>query len=432
LANRFPNRMNSTIRAVSSFEDRPVPIERSQQQQSQQPAEEDLGTELGTQPQSTPRDSAFSSSINSTVSSMSSANSQNAKAPSGDLSKKTSTSKLRTSPSKDGLLDAPTPLTNTVKTRSSILDLQAQRDKSNNSPPPTAPIAIPKLEPSSTTTAPDAAVLGTSPVENAYTATEAHLQNGGWDGSIGKAGLGKTGRVINRLVTDNENLKRDIQIERLRAEESRQAARLLEDKLERVIAEYEKRLLEANVTKTLLARKERQVESLQDAIELERKRAVDAQSREQQWKEEMERTKAEAKRQIEEANTWAALCEGRYNAISSHWKDQGEEVKRTVTKVRVEVDKLAEERRRDDEKIETLRELCDQQDGNIRELKRQKEEILAQFERYKAEQEEALREIKRKADEREREQGRMLDEAREVLNKLKWALNVKETIPWAQ
>lgn len=267
--------------------------------------------------------------------------------------------------------------------------------------------------------------------EASLAATEAQLSNG-WDNSVGKAGLGKTGRVINRLVSDNEALKRDIQIERLRAEESRQEARLLEDKLERVIADYESRLLEANVTKTLLARKERQVESLQEAIELERRRAADAAGRERVWKDELEAARAEAKRKVDEATNYAALCEGRYNAISSHWKDQGEEVRRSLGRMRREVEALAEERKRDDEKIETLRELCDQQDGNIRELLRQKEEIIAQFERYKAEQEESLREIKRKADEREREQERTLQEAREVLNKLRWALNVKEKIEWAQ
>jgi chromosome segregation ATPase len=266
---------------------------------------------------------------------------------------------------------------------------------------------------------------------SSLTATEAQLSNA-WDNSVGKAGLGKTGRVINRLVSDNEALKRDIQIERLRAEESRQAARLLEDKLERVISDYESRLLEANVAKTLLARKERQVETLQDTVELERKRALDAAERERIWKDEMVQAKDDAKRRIDEATNYAALCEGRYNAISSHWRDQGEEVKRAMGKMRKEVEDLVEQRKKDDDKIETLRELCDQQDGNIRELKRQKEEIERQFERYKLQQEEALRDIKRKADEREREQERTLQEAREVLNKLKWALNIKATIDWAQ
>jgi hypothetical protein len=253
-----------------------------------------------------------------------------------------------------------------------------------------------------------------------------------WDGAIGKAGLGKTGRVINKLVSDNEGLKRDLKLERLRAEESRQAARLLEDKMERLVSDYEGRLLEASVTKALLARKERQVESLQAAVELEKKRAAEAAERERMWKDEMEKVRADAKRRVEEASSYAALMEGRYNAISSHWRDQGQEVKKAMAKMGGEISDLLEERKKDDDRITTLRELCDQQDGNIRALRQQKEAITTQYEAYRAEQEEALRSIKTKARKREQEQEWTLKETKEVLDKLRWALNVKNNIEWAQ
>ncbi|KAL2155069.1 hypothetical protein VTH82DRAFT_3745 [Thermothelomyces myriococcoides] len=384
-----PTRASSTIRAVPSVDDR------------QRSSEEDSSTE-GTQSHATSQDSGFSSSLNSTTSITSSSPPQRSipATTSTGIPRKPSYNKLRL---------------NSSDLAQSGGDIPTQENSLN----------------ATTMAASSQPIDADGFTEASLAATEAQLSNG-WDNSVGKAGLGKTGRVINRLVSDNEALKRDIQIERLRAEESRQEARLLEDKLERVIADYESRLLEANVTKTLLARKERQVESLQEAIELERRRAADAAGRERVWKDELEAARAEAKRKVDEATNYAALCEGRYNAISSHWKDQGEEVRRSLGRMRREVEALAEERKRDDEKIETLRELCDQQDGNIRELLRQKEEIIAQFERYKAEQEESLREIKRKADEREREQERTLQEAREVLNKLRWALNVKEKIEWAQ
>ncbi|KAK1570276.1 uncharacterized protein LY79DRAFT_527168 [Colletotrichum navitas] len=253
-------------------------------------------------------------------------------------------------------------------------------------------------------------------------------QGSGWDSTIGKAGLGKTGRVINKLVSDNESLKRDIQIERLRAEEAKQAAKLVEDKMERLISDYESRLLEASVTKTLLSRKERQVETLNANVELEKKRTADAQERERSWRDEMEKMRATTTKQVEDANAYAALMEGRYNAISSHWKDQGDEVKRAHLKLRDEIAGLVEERRRDDEKIATLRDLCDQQDGNIKELRRQKDEIEKNFEAYKAHQEFLLKDIKAGAAARDTEQERLLEETRSTLARLKWALNVKENV----
>lgn len=254
----------------------------------------------------------------------------------------------------------------------------------------------------------------------------------GFDSAVGKAGLGKTGRVMNRLISENESLKRDLQIEKLNSEESRREAKLLGDKMERMIADYESRLLEANVTKTLLARKERQVESLQAAVELEKKRTTDAQSKEQTWREEMEKTRADSTRKVEEAITHASLMEGRYNAISSHWKDQGDEVKRAMAKMGKEVADLLDARKKDDEKITTLRDLCDQQDANIKDLLQQKAAIWQQYEAYKKEQEDILRNIKTSATDREAEQEKLLAEAKEVVDKLKWALNVKSKVAWAQ
>ena len=263
-----------------------------------------------------------------------------------------------------------------------------------------------------------------------FGAAEAQISHG-WDSTVGKAGLGKTGRVINRLVSDNEALKRDLRIERLKADESRQAARLLEDKMERMVSDYESRLLEASVTKTLLSRKERQVESLQATLELEKRRAAGALEKERTWRDEVERVRSETKRQVEEATGHAALAEGRYNAISSHWRDQGEEVKKAMTRMGKEIKELLEERQRDDDRITLLRDLCDQQDGNIRDLCRQKEDISRQFDEYRDEQESALRDIKSEAADREAQQERTLDEARQVLDKLRWALHIKSELEWA-
>ncbi|KAK8138582.1 hypothetical protein PG984_001962 [Apiospora sp. TS-2023a] len=253
-----------------------------------------------------------------------------------------------------------------------------------------------------------------------------------WDSAVGKAALGKTGRVINKLVSDNEALRRELKVERMKAEEAKQTAKLMEDKIERTVSEYESRLLEANVTKTLLSRKERQVESLQAAVEHEKQRAIDALDRERVWKEELERGRRDANVQVEEAKAHATLMEGRYNAIASHWKDQGDEVKKTALSLHEEIAALVLERRNDDDKINTLRDLCDQQDGNIRDLREQKDSIDSQFEAYKREQESLLGNIKQAAREREEEQRQTIEETKRVLGELRWALNVKKNVAGAQ
>ncbi|KAK4224449.1 hypothetical protein QBC38DRAFT_446443 [Podospora fimiseda] len=56
-----------------------------------------------------------------------------------------------------------------------------------------------------------------------------------------------------------------------------------------------------------------------------------------------------------------ASYHGRYNALSSHWKDQGVDVKRMMAKMGEEVSDLNEKRREYDFKTRTLEAVCEHQ-----------------------------------------------------------------------
>ncbi|KAL7901186.1 hypothetical protein HDV63DRAFT_190465 [Trichoderma sp. SZMC 28014] len=253
-----------------------------------------------------------------------------------------------------------------------------------------------------------------------------------WDSTIGKAGLGKTGRVINKLVSDNEALKREIKIEQLRAEEAKQAAKLVEDKMERIISDNSSMLQELHAIKRRLETKELKIEALTATVESEKRKTVAAQELEREWKDEMEKLKRDVKTEVDDARSYAQLMEGRYNAISSHWREQGDEVNKAISTIKTEIITIVDERKSDDDKIQTLRDLCEQQDSNIQKLRREKEDIARLFEQYKETQETDLKDMKENAKKTEEEQQRLLDEARETLHKLRWALNVKENVQGAQ
>jgi hypothetical protein len=358
------------------------------------------------------------------------------------------TATIRSVPSFEGSETSPesnqaSGLSSSVNSKASGLSVTASNGAQIERAP--SPVAKPNLDnttngspaPSNNATGPVPRVVEPSPapLEETGAVAEGDQDNhdsAQWDSTIGKAGLGKTGRVINKLVSDNDALKRDIKIERLRAEEAKVAAKLVEDKMERMISDYESRLLEANVTKTLLARKERQVETLTATVDTEKKKTVAAQELERNWRDEMEKIKRDAKTQVDDATSYAQLMEGRYNAISSHWRDQGDEVNKAISTIKTEINTIVDERKSDDDKIQTLRDLCEQQDSNIQKLRREKEDIARLFEEYKNTQETDLKDMKENAKKTEEEQQRLLDEARETLHKLKWALNVKENVQGAE
>ncbi|KAB5580969.1 hypothetical protein GE09DRAFT_1084393 [Coniochaeta sp. 2T2.1] len=424
---QVPSRMVS-IRAVGSFDEHRDGLT----------TEEESSCE--SQSVSASRSSAFSSSVNSNasgISAMSQQQQQHQKP--GDQQLATAAGRLKPSLADEFTSSSlqvpgstqPTPRRSADLSRSSaeIPTRESSRTALTTLPNGRSPLPPSDSNPSTTSLSADTSTSTITPSASGPGPSGGQQQ---WDSTIGKAGLGKTGRVINKLVSDNESLKRQVTISSLKYDEARQKSQLLEDKMERMAQEHESRLLEANVTKSLLARKERQVESLSAAVDAEKEKARAALERERVWKEEMEAAKAAAKQEVEEARAYASMMEGRYNAIASHWSGQGSAVEKAVAQAKAEILTLAEERRKDDEKIVTLREVCDQQDGNIRELTRQKEEIAGLFEKYKAEQENALRDIKANAQKRESEQEKQLKEGREMLDKLKWSLGVKNNVPWAE
>ena len=413
------SRTLSTIRTVTSSDGKPHPSPIHAQYARQ--SFDDEGSSVGSPSLARNSNSAFSSSVNSNVSSASFASRPHSPLHSASNTTNTNNTNGSSKSPNSRLNPRPSATASTLTTVPSASSLEIPRP---GSPGLSHSTSFSKLR--------SAAAQFESASANMAGSDDPSQNDPAWDSTVGKAGLGKTGRVINRLVSDNDALKRDLKIERLKADEARQAARLLEDKMDRMVSDYESRLLEASVTKTLLARKERQVESLQAVVELEKKRTADAQDRERTWREEIDGLRKETKRHVEDASTHAQLMEGRYNAISSHWRSQGDLVNKTAADLRDEITELVAQRKGDDHKIGMLRELCEQQDSNIKALWEQKEAIGQQFTAYKAEQEKHLADIKTNAARREAEQEATLAEARQVLDKLKWALNVKKTIDWAE
>ncbi|KAH9212399.1 hypothetical protein DL95DRAFT_177903 [Leptodontidium sp. 2 PMI_412] len=255
---------------------------------------------------------------------------------------------------------------------------------------------------------------------------------GQWSSAVGRANLGKSGRVIERLMGENDMLKRDLNLERLRAEESKQAVRMAEGKMEALAAEYDGKLHDAAINKTLLKRRERQVAEMKAQIEAEKNRADKAVERERGWREAMEKIEEDSKRSVEEAQTFAALMKGRNEAMTSHWRDQGVEVNKTVAKLGAEIETIVQERRADDDRMNMLQELCDQQAEQLTALQAEKDGIAEAFDKYKLMQEDALKEIKKRAKSQEEANDAALLETQKVLGELKWALGVKKNVKGAE
>jgi hypothetical protein len=253
-----------------------------------------------------------------------------------------------------------------------------------------------------------------------------------WSSAVGGAALGKTSRVIDKLMNENDRLKKDLQLTKLQSEESRQQAKMIQGRIEGLNVDYEDMVHQVTVVETILKRKERQLGEFKEQIDGERRKAKAAQESERNWKDLMETMQWETKQKVDEAKNYAMLMEGRYNSLASHWKEQGAMVDSTVEKLSGEISSVVEERKQDAARMDKLQKSCEQQRHELKTLTGEKESISRKFEEYKAEQESALSVIKTRAREQERINEQTLQESKKVLDELKWALGVKKNVKGAK
>ena len=258
--------------------------------------------------------------------------------------------------------------------------------------------------------------------------------NGGpaWSSAVGGAASGKSGRVIEKLMAENDTLKRQIKYEQARADEANQAYKSVKSLIDAQTdslstAEQTIANLEASIK-----RKERTNSDLKVKIVTARLAADQSAEDELKWRNMAQTIEKDSTEAVEEANSRAALFEGRANTMSTHWKSQGAAIDRTVTKVRTEIAGAVTARLEDDKRINMLAATCEQQATELDKLRADNAAILEAHQRYVLEQELLLKGIKQKAAEQERSLEEKIVETTRVLGQLKWALSVHANVPGAQ
>lgn len=245
-----------------------------------------------------------------------------------------------------------------------------------------------------------------------------------WSSAVGKASLGKTGRVLEKLVGENDMLKRELNLERLKSEENRSAVKMVEARMDAQTNDYEARLHDAAVTKTLLRRRERQVTELKAQVDAEKARADLATEKEKLWREAMEQMQTDCQAKIAEATNKTMLFEGSYNTLQNHWKDKQAEHANMVARHRAEIKAHLERIAKEGEQYQKLHDLCDQLTHRNKELESDNDRLKQSHADYKETQDAALAGIRTKAAHQEKLYENRLREATQTMGDMRWVMNV--------
>ena len=227
---------------------------------------------------------------------------------------------------------------------------------------------------------------------------------------------------------ENDALKRELKVERLRLEEARQAHRLAESRMDTMAANLERSITDAALNEMALKRRDRQLAESKAEVDYERSKAADAEEREKEWKDHLEVVQEKSMRDVEKYKERTLHAESSYATLQSHWPGEKARLDKGFSSIRKEINSVIIERQKDDEQISMLKSLSDQQAEQILVLQAQNTAILKAHESYKEAQDKALHDIKANAKRQEAENEKLALEAKKLSGELRWALVVKENM----
>ena len=246
-----------------------------------------------------------------------------------------------------------------------------------------------------------------------------------WSAAIGRAATGKSGRVIEKLMGENDRLQREktLAIVKLEEEVKRgESARLALEGLQ-VSNETLTSIHESD--KTQIAKKDRKIELLRADLQSEQQRREKAEKETRESRREREEVVEALRRVAAEDREEARRCTAQYEILASSWKTLEDRYERQTQKLETDLNDIRAEIDGDKCKTAELEVVNEQLTHELAKVAQVKDELLTGFQAYKMEQESGLHEIQEKAEKNNGANKELHEQMRDVLGQMKHVVNVK-------
>ena len=246
-----------------------------------------------------------------------------------------------------------------------------------------------------------------------------------WSAAIGRAATGKSGRVIEKLMGENDRLQREKKLAIVRLEEEikrGESARLALEGLQ-VSNETLSSIHESD--KTQMTKKDRKIELLRADLQSERLRREKAEKETRESRREREEVVDELRRVAAEDREEARRSTTQYEILASSWRTLEDRYERQTQKLKTDLDDLRMVIDSDKQKTTELEIVIEQLKHELAKVAQAKDKLLTGFHAYKKEQESGLHEIQQKAERNNSANEELHEQMSDVLGQMKHVVNVK-------
>ncbi|KAI9819581.1 MAG: hypothetical protein M1827_007031 [Pycnora praestabilis] len=283
----------------------------------------------------------------------------------------------------------------------------------------------PIMDHPTTSTPPPDTPISRSPDPSIADLSLSDMHSPQWSSAVGRATTGKSGRVIERLMAENDRLRRELKLETLRREEEQKRGEMARANMHNLQATNENLVQMQEVDRASMVRKERKSEELRGDLEHEKTRREKAEREAREVCKERDEVVGKCRRDVQDEKEKARKASAQYEVLSSSWRQMEENYKRTTKQLSVDLEKLEEDRREDLMQLERLELVCEQLRHEGERCQKTKDAVSQMFEEYRAEAESGTREIRERAEKNERANEEALQEMERVIGEMKYVMNIR-------
>lgn len=246
-----------------------------------------------------------------------------------------------------------------------------------------------------------------------------------WSAAIGRAATGKSGRVIEKLMGENDRLQREKRLAIVKLEEEvkrGESARLALEGLQ-VSNQTLSSIHESDNTQ--MTKKDRKIELLRADLQSEKLRREKAEKETRESRREREEVVEELRRIAAEDREEARRSTAQYEILASSWKTLEDRYERQTQKLKTDLYGLRIELDSDKRKMTELEIVIEQLTHELAKVAQVKDKLLTGFQAYKKEQESGLQEIQERAERNNSANEELHEQISGVLGQMKHVVNVK-------
>ncbi|KAI9709353.1 MAG: hypothetical protein M1820_003473 [Bogoriella megaspora] len=253
-------------------------------------------------------------------------------------------------------------------------------------------------------------------------------ENSGWSSAVGRATTGKSGRVIERLMAENDRLRRELRAELSRREELQRTVETNRPMMETLRAENQNLVAMRAADEGVLARRERKIEQLKGDLESERDRREGAERRANDMVRLKEEVETKTEREVGEANDKARYAMVQVEILQQSLKQLRVEYQQRAETLAKGIQEVTAQREDDLGKMARLDIVVEQMRQEVERANKTNDALKKFAEQQKSEFEKKIQEVANDAEQKDEEAKRLRDEMAEVIGKMKWVMNVQQNV----